>query len=120
MNLTNLLNTTLGRLVLFFVLYAVLAILGAVIVERSMSVALKSLKLALKLEFTSEVGRLNLGMGVLFLFAVVLFNLHQMLAESLKVEGTAGGGDHVIVPAVLVGLFFLGSLVCVMLLEKKK
>lgn len=42
-----------------------------------------------------------------------------MLTGARKVEESSCH-DHVFVPAVLIGLFFLGFLICVLFLEKKK
>jgi hypothetical protein len=119
MSSPGIVSPTVARLLLFFFLYLVLAIMAAVIIERSISAALKSLKLALKFEFTTDAGRLNLVSMILFVILIFTFNLHEMFTEMLSVQGT-DRTDHVIAPTIMVGLFFLGSLVCVMLLEKKK
>jgi hypothetical protein len=119
MSLSDIVSPTAARLLLAFFLYLALTILAAVIIEKSIGAALKSLKLALKFEFTTDAGKLNLVSMILFVCVIFVFNLHEMLTDSLSIEGT-NHSDHVTAPAILVGLFFLGSVFCVMLLEKKR
>lgn len=115
----DILQSPIGKLVISVVLFAILTILALYVVERSVIAALKGLKFALKNELTSDTGRVNLLGAVLLAVVLVVFNLHEMVTEGLKVDG-ASKGDHVVVPCVLLGLFLLGSTICVLLLEKEK
>ena len=107
------------RLLILVGLNIALAILAAFLIQHSISAALKSLKVALKSEFTTNVGRLNLVSMLLIAILIVIFNLHQMLTDALVVDGSLRQ-DHVTVPVALVGFFFIGSLICVMLVERNK
>jgi uncharacterized membrane protein len=107
-------------LVTLFILEAALAFLAAFIVQRSIAEALKGLRLALKSELTTDVGRLNLIAMILIVFVIVVFNLHEMVASALSVGGSSQTNSHVLAPAALIGVFFIGSLICVMLMERKQ
>jgi hypothetical protein len=111
---------SITSLLILFAMDVALTILAAFVVERSITAALRGLKLALKSELTSDVGKLNLISMVLIVFVMVVFNLHQMVSDALRVESVSRTGDHVIGPATLVSFFFIGSLICVMLMERKK
>lgn len=108
------------RLLILVALNIALAILAAFLIQRSIGEALKSLKVALKSEFTTNVGRLNLVSMILIVILIFVFNLHEMLTDALVVDSALRRQDHVIVPVTLVGFFFIGSLICVMLVERKK
>jgi hypothetical protein len=120
MSITDAVSPTIVRLLVLFVLSVVLVILAVFVVERSVDGALKALKLAIKFEFTTDVGRLNLVAMILFVVVIFVFNLHAILTDALSVDSTSRPADHVTVPALLIGLFFFGSLFFVMLLERKK
>jgi hypothetical protein len=94
--------------------------LAAYIVRGSIAEALKGLKVALKSEFTTATGKLNFVSMILLVFVMVVFNLHEMVANALSVDGHAPVQNHVMGPALLVSLFFIGSLICVMIVELKK
>jgi len=111
---------SITRLLILVVIEIALTILAAIVVQHSIREALKGLKLALKSEFTTNVGRLNFVAMILFVFVIVVFNLHEMVANALAVQGNTQTSDHVLGPAALVGFFFMGSLICVMLVEKQK
>jgi len=120
MSMTDYLSPTAQRLIVLMLLYGLLVISAIFVVERSLNGALKALRLALKFEFTTDVGRLNFAGMILFVVAIFVFNLHAMLTDALSVQRAAQPADHVTVPALLIGLFVLGSLVIALLLEKKK
>jgi hypothetical protein len=109
---------SIERLLIIVALHIALAILAAFLIQHSLSAALKSLKVALKSEFTTDVGRLNLVSMFIITVLIVVFNLHQMLTDALLVDSSLRQ-DHVTVPVALVGFFFIGSLICVMLVGKK-
>jgi|SRR6266566_2913143 len=118
MNITDVLESTLARRIISLLLYAALVVLAVFVVERSLGGALKAIKLAAKFEFTTDAGKLNFLAMVLFVVVIVVFNLHPMLTAGLKEGGASQSADHVIGPGILVGLFLLGSLLSVLLLEK--
>ena len=120
MSITDVLDSTLARRVISFVLYAALVILALFVVERSLTGALKAVKLAAKFEFTTDAGKLNCLAMVLFVVVIVVFNLHPMLSAGLSEGGASQSADHVIGPGILIGLFLLGSILSVLLLEKDK
>jgi hypothetical protein len=68
--------------------------------------------------FTTDAGKLNFFIFFLTVLAL-LFNLHAMVSDSLKV-GQGEGGDHVLGPLIVLGIVFLGSVICVLLFERKK
>ena len=102
------------------VLTLLLAVAGGIIIKHSVAAALKGLKTAFKAELKTDAGRLNLFGMVLFLVAIFVFNLEQLISDSLSVGGLARSQNRVIAPGILIGLFIIGSLFCVMYLEKGK
>lgn len=120
MSITDILSSTLSRRIISLLLYVLLVFLAVFVVERSLDGALRALRLAIKFEFTTDVGRLNFVAMILFVVVIFVFNLHPMLTDALSVNGVSQSADHVTVPLILVGVFFLGSLVFALLLEKKK
>jgi hypothetical protein len=119
MSFTDVFTPSVIRILVFIILYVILAIVVAFLVERSLVGALKGLKLALKAEFTTDAGRLNFFSIFFLTVLALLFNLHAMVSDSLRV-GQGEGGDHVLGPLVVLGIVFLGSVICVLLLERKK
>lgn len=113
-------RTIVTRLLILVALYIALTILAAIVVERSVDAALKGLRLALRPEITSDVGRLNFIAMFLIVLVMIVFNLHETISNALTVESASQTKDHVIAPAALVGFFLMGSLICVMLVERKK
>lgn len=120
MSIPDAVSTTIARSLASLVLSLVLLILCVIVVERSVDGALKALKLAIKFEFTTDAGKLNLVAIILFVVVIFVFNLHAIITDALSVEGGSQHTDHVTVPTLLMGLFFSGSVFCVMLLERKK
>src|SRR6266478_2884352 len=120
MSITDAVSPTIERLLVLFALSVVLVILAVFVVERSVDGALRALKLAIKFEFTTDTGRLNLVGMILFVVVIFVFNLHAVLTDALSVDSVARHDDHVTVPALLIGLFFFGSIFFVSLLERKK
>jgi hypothetical protein len=57
---------------------------------------------------------------ILLVFVMVFSDLHQVVSDGLSVESVSRARDHVTVPMALVSLFLIGSLICVMLVEKEK
>ncbi|HKV92123.1 MAG TPA: hypothetical protein VJW20_06210 [Candidatus Angelobacter sp.] len=108
------------RVVVLVLLSVGLAFFAIFIIQRSIGETFKALKLALKSEFTTNTGKLNLVAMVLFAVVMLVFNLHEMIASALSVDGQMRAGDHVIAPALLLILLFIGSLVCVVVVEVKK
>jgi hypothetical protein len=108
------------NLLVLIAIYLVLTFLAAIVVERSIGAAFKGLKLALKSELTSDVGRLNFVAMILMVLLMFVFNVHEMFSSALAVGGNPQTKDHVLGPAALVGFFFMGSLICVMLVERNK
>jgi hypothetical protein len=111
---------TIRNTLIFLAVGAVSVFLAAFVVERSVAAALKCIKLALKSEFTSAVGRLNFVSMILFFVFMFIPNLHRMIADSLIVGGVSQSNDNWIAPAALLGVFFMGSLICVMIIEKRQ
>jgi hypothetical protein len=93
-------------------------IVAALAIHHTMSQAFKGLKLALKSEIKSTVGRVNVLAMVLFLLIILVFNLEEMLANALRVGGAPQRGTDLVTVGILIGIFFMGSLICVMLVEK--
>jgi hypothetical protein len=119
MSLEDVFTPPVVRILVFIVLYIILAIVVAFLVERSLVGALKGLKLALKAEFTTDAGKLNFFSIFFLTVLALLFNLHVMVSDSVKV-GQVDQGDHVLGPLIVLGIVFLGSVICVLLLERKK
>lgn len=94
--------------------------LATLILEHSVNHTIKSLKVALKFEFTSNVGKVNLAAMILFAILIFAFNLDQVISDSLTAGGPNPPQNHVTGPAILLGLLFIGSLLCVMVVEKQK
>jgi len=94
--------------------------LGAVfLVERSLEGALKAVKFALKSEFSTDTGRVNLVGMILLVFFLVFSNLHEAATRALSVEKPAPAENYVLVPEILFFLGFLCSLICVLIMERK-
>lgn len=104
--------------VLGFSLFLIWA--AAFLLERSLDATHKMLKMAFKAEFTTEVGRLNAILMFLVTFLIVFSNLHEMLANAMKVQAGEAVGGHWTVTILLCGLFFQGSIFSVILLERKR
>lgn len=111
---------TIPNLLTLIGLYLLLAFLAAIVVERSIAGAFKGLRLALKYEFTTDVGRLNFVGMILIVCLMFVFNLHEMFSSALSVEGATRPENRVIAPVALIGFFFVCSLICVMVVERKK
>ena len=111
---------TIYRLLILLALYAALAFGASYIVHHTMKETIRGLKLALKSEFNSTIGRLNFIAMILLFVLLLVGDLHKMLATALSVEGAAQSESNIITPVVLLGLFFLCSLICVMVVDKKK
>jgi hypothetical protein len=94
--------------------------LAAFILEHSVTGAVKAVKLALKSEFTTDIGRINLVGMILFVILLFFTNLHQMVAAALSVDKPPPSENDVLAPAVLFGLGFVLSLICVLIVERKK
>jgi hypothetical protein len=97
----------------------VLAFAAVLLVEHSITGALKAVKVALKSEFTTDAGKLNLVGMLLFVFIYVFSNLHELASTALSLEKPVPPETHTITALIFFGLGFLGSLICVMLIEKK-
>jgi len=108
------------RILTLLVLTVGLTFFAIFIIQRSVSETFKALRIALKFEFTTNTGKLNLVAMVLFAVVMLVFNLHEMIAGALNIDGQIRTGDHVIGPALLLILLFIGSLVCVVVVEVKK
>jgi hypothetical protein len=113
--MNSLLRAALVTVLLLASLY-----IAARILEHSVNQALKSLKLALKFEFTSNVGKVNLAAMILFAVLIFAFNLDQVISDSLAAGRANPPQNHVTGPAILLGLLFIGSVLCVMVVEKQK
>jgi len=113
-------SMTIYRLLLIAAFFIISAIVSASLLHHTMKEALAALKMAFKYEFTSNVGRLNFISMILFVFVILVLNLEQMLANSFSTEGVSRTENSAIVTILLVGVLFLGSLICVMIIEKKK
>src|SRR5260370_29226405 len=118
MSITDAVSPTIARLLVLFVLSVVLVILAVFVVERSVDGALKAPKLAIKFEFTTDVGRLNLVAMILFVVVIFVFTLHPILTHALHAEGISQPAPHVPLPPLLIRFFFSGSLLCVLLLDR--
>ena len=113
-------NPSAKSLLEIVVLTLILAAVGAIIIKHSVAEALKALKTAFKAELKTDAGRLNLFGMVLFVVAIFVFNLEQLISDSVSVDGLARSQNRVIAPGILIGLFIIGSLFCVIYLEKDK
>jgi len=100
-------------------LEAALLLLAALIVERTFKGALEGVKLALKSERKTSPGRLNILGVLLFAFLIIFSDLHNFVADALSAQKPAPSDLRVIAPLVLFGLAFIGSLICVLLMERK-
>lgn len=120
MSFNDVLNSTAVRLLFSVALVLALALAAAFLVERSLAGALKGLRLALKAEFTTDAGRVNVVSIFLITFLMVFLKLHEIVADGLMNGHASGTGDRIIGPLIVIGLMYLGSIVCVMLLERKK
>jgi hypothetical protein len=92
---------------------------AAFLVEHSLKGALNAVKIALKGEFSTDTGTLNLVGMVLMVFVFLFSNLHETVTNVLSVEKPAPAQNQVLAPVVLFGLGFVGSLICVLLVERK-
>ena len=119
MNIGEFVSQTPFRLLFVAVTWFLSLFLATLIIERSIEAAFKGVKLALKFEFTTDAGRLNLVGTILVVVVILVTNLHAMFAETLSTERSKPA-DHVTAPAVLIGVFIWGSMFIVMLLERKK
>jgi len=52
-------------------------------------------------------------------FVFLFSNLHETVTNVLSVEKPAPAQNQVLAPVVLFGLGFVGSLICVLLVERK-
>jgi hypothetical protein len=100
-------------------LYAGLLFVSAFVFSHSIEGAVKALKLALKSEFTTDTGRINLAGMILLVVFFFFSNLHEMVTTALSTERPPGPEEHFVAPATLLGLFFFGSLICVLIMERK-
>ncbi len=98
---------------------AALLILAALIVERTIEGALKAVKVGLKYEFSTGTGAVNLAGMILLVVVLVFTELHETAANALSVEKPAPAGSALVVILLLVGIFFTGSVICVLVSEKK-
>lgn len=112
-------SITIWRLLLVVGLDIILAIIAVYLVERSIEGALKAVKVALKFEFTTDVGKLNLAGMIFFVVLLIFGHLHETLANAMSVEKPASADSHFLAPVILFGLGFVGSLVCVLIMERK-
>ena len=100
------------------VLITFLAVGATLLIEHSLSGALKAVKFALKSEFTTDTGKLNLIGMILLVFIFIFSDLHDYAANALSNQKPAPAENHVLAPVLMIGLLFVGSLVCVLLVEK--
>lgn len=91
---------------------------AAYLLNHSMGQMLKGLKVALKGEFRTDAGKLNLVGMLLLAFLYVFSDLHEAAINSLSVEKPAPQSSHLIGALVLFGLGFVFSLICVMVVER--
>lgn len=110
---------TIWRILTAVGLEILLFIGAAYLLERSLGGALKAVKLALKSEFSSDTGRLNLVGMVLLVFVFLVSNLHEAASNALSPEKPAPADSHVLGPVILFGLVFVGSLICVLIVETR-
>jgi hypothetical protein len=97
----------------------VLMIAATFLMTHSIGGAIKAVKVALKSEFTTDTGRLNLVGMILLVFVMVFFGLHATLGDALSVEHPAPSEYQVLAPMVLFGLGFVCSMICVLAVERK-
>lgn len=95
-----------------------LVFLAVYIIKRSLRETFKAIREAMKSEVTSDTGRINLVAGIVIAVMIFVFNLHDMIGNALSVDQPRTE-NHVIAPAALLILFFMGSLICVVVLEMR-
>lgn len=108
------------RLLLVTALNLALLYVAALIVERTLDGALKAVKVGLKSEFSTGTGRVNLIGMILLVFIVVFTNLHEMATVALSVDKPPPAGSNVVIVVTLVGFFFVGSVICVLIAERSR
>jgi len=110
----------LGTLAIWVILNVALAVAALFLIERTLEGALKAVKVALKGEFTTDVGRLNLAGMVVFVVLAIVFHLHEAFAKLLIEDNPTAWDVGVLAPVTLFGLLFIGSLICVAVVETAK
>jgi hypothetical protein len=107
------------QVVLVVLLETGLLLLSAFLLTHSVDGMMKGIKVALKGEFNTDAGKLNLIGMILFAILYIFSDLHQIVAETLSVTKPAPGESHVVVGVLLFGLGFVISLLIVMISEIK-
>lgn len=107
------------RLVIVVLLESALLFVAALIVERTVEGAVKAVKVGLESEFSTGTGRLNLVGMILLVVVLVFTDLHEMASNALSVEEPPPQGSSLVSILLLVGLFFVFSVICVLISEKK-
>lgn len=110
--------TVIWRLLIVVALETTLLYVAALIVERTIDGAIKAVKVGLKYEFSTGTGRINLAGMILLVFVLVFTELHEMVTSALSVDKPPPAGNSVVVITMLVGFFFVGSVICVLIAEK--
>jgi hypothetical protein len=105
-----------------FVALVSLALLLAVgaIIERTFGRAVKTLKPLLKAEFFTGLGALNFAAVLLVFFVFVFTTLHKSVADAMSVIKPVPPEHEPAITAVHVCWFFIGSVIAVGLLERKR
>lgn len=99
----------------------VLAVASFWLVEKSFAGALRGLRTALKQELTTDTGRVNLAGMVLLAFGFIFISLHDMASKVLGIGETSARSEYVpLFLLMLLGLFFIGSLICLAVVERKR
>jgi len=109
---TNALLTCLGILCLLFVL--------EIIIHRSFEAAIKALKSAFKAELKSDCGRVNAVVAFIMLLAFLFTHLEDVFIRALAKAGALPPGRESAVSPLLLGVFLMGSVFFVGLLEGTK
>lgn len=112
-------NPQVLQIILVVLLEAGMLLLAAYLLTHSVDGMVKGIKVALKGEFRTDAGKLNLIGMILFAILYIFSDLHEVVVESLSVTKPAPAGSHVVVGVLLFGLGFVISLFIVMISEIK-
>jgi len=112
-------NTDLFKVGVVVILSILLLGAASFILTHSMTAAMKVIRSAVKYEFKTDSGRLNLISAVLLLFLILFSNLDRAVAIALSPTHVLSNETSEIVPIFLFFVFLTGSLICVTVLEYK-
>lgn len=107
------------QVLLLAALTVLLMFAAALLIQHSVSGAVKAVRVALNSEFKTETGRVNLVGMILLVIIIMSLHLEDTLANALAVQHPAPSEYRVLAPMTLFFLGFVGSVICVSLMERK-